>query len=357
LKQYISDVVVCFSLLLLALRVDILKTRSVNFAIIWVLAGSVAIWLSMPAVFILAAAMLYYAIMAIQSRRYSKIVMLAIVGILWLAQFAFYYYTILKPQAESEYLQRCHKEYFFFLMPCSREEFIFNWNLTLYPLENAGGHTGVPVVLHALCIIVAIIYFVKQRMTNAILIVTPLVLLYIAAALHKFTLIPRVTLFALPLILILISAGLGRLFELKNKYLNVVLIAACIIGFVNFNALKHFVVPMENEEMKKSLDFLSSQHINGSQLFVHNFGGPAYLYYTTIHPEKPRWSNLTGATILNWDTDYNAVSASWVDTTAVLFGWEEEEKIHQKEEAMKQYNTEINRFVTTGGKVFIFRKN
>jgi hypothetical protein len=284
LKQYISDLVVCFLLILLALRVDLYKTPPARFAIIWVLAGSIAIWLSMPAVFILAAVILYYFMVAIQSHRYGKIGLLAIVGILWLAQFAFYYYTILKPQAESEYLQRCHKEYFFFLLPCSREELIFNWNLTLYPLENAGGHTGVPVVLHVLCIIVAIASFIKRRMTKAILLITPLVLLYVAAALHKFTLIPRVTLFALPLILILVSAGLGRLLELKNKYLGVVLIAACFISFVNFNALKHFVVPMENEEMKKSLDFLSAQHITGSQLYVHNFGGPAYLYYTTINP-------------------------------------------------------------------------
>lgn len=356
LKQYISDVVVCFLLLLLALRVSVLESKPVRFVLIWAIAGSVSIWLSMPAVFILATAMLYYAVVTMQARRYGKIGLLAVIGILWLAQFAFYYYAILQPQADSEYLQRCHKDYFFYLLPCDAEQLKFNWNLTLYPLENAGGHTAVPVILHALCIIVAIVYFIKKRISKGILLVTPLVLLYIAAALHKFTLIPRVTLFALPLILVLVSVGLGRLFELKNKYLNVVLLAACIISFVNFNALKHFAVPMENEEMKQSLDYLVSKNVRGEKLVVHDLAKPAYLFYTTMHPQKDKWQSLRGGSITFWDTDYNDLAAGWSDTTAILYSWEDPSKFGGQQDAISQHNTEVDRFATTGGYAILYRK-
>jgi 4-amino-4-deoxy-L-arabinose transferase-like glycosyltransferase len=357
LKQYISDLVICLALILLALRVHVLSAAPARFALLWMVAGTVAVWLSMPSVFILATAILYYTVVAIRARSYGKIGLLALIAGVWLAQFAFYYYTILQPQAESEYLQRFHKDYFLYLLPSNIEQLRFNWNLALYPLENAGGHQALAVIFHSLCIVVAIVYFIRKRAVNGILLVIPLVLLYVAAALHKFTLIPRVTLFALPLILVLMGIGLGRLMALKNKWLNSILVIVCVICFVNFNALKHFVLPIENEEMKKSLDFLVSKNIRGDQLYVRDPAKPAYYFYTDIHPQKAKWGSLRGGKITEWDTDYDVLARSWTDTTAMLYGQEDPAKFNEQQTVLLKYNTELTRFTTVGCHVIIYRKN
>lgn len=356
LKQYISDLAVCTGLILLALRMDILNMRVARFILVWILVGSVAIWLSMPAVFILAAAGIYYSALVITTRKYNAFLSLTVIAVTWLAQFMYYYYTILKPQAETEYLQRCHKDYCFYLLPHNKQQLLFNWNLSLYPLENAGGHQALAVVFHLLCIIVAIVYFARKRVTASILLVAPLILLYMATALHKFTLIPRVTLFALPLILVLIATGLGRLFDLGNKYLTGILAIATCICFINFNALKFFIVPMENEEMKKDLDFLVSKHIRGNQLYVHNLAAPAYIFYTTIHPQKEKWRSLLGGKLLAWDTDYDALSLQWEDTTAMLYSWEDAPLYEKQQNAILSHNKEIEKLTVTGGQAIIYYK-
>ncbi len=320
LKQYISDVLVVLCLLLLAVKTDIQKTTGSKFAIIWLGAGSMAIWLSMPSVFVLAGVAAYYFIHCIQHKAFKKMWLIAICGIVWLTQFGAYYKLILQTQAESSYLQGFHADYFLVATPDSIKEWSHNMALCQVLLSEAAGATALALVFNVIAIVYAMVYLVRKKRAVAALLILPGIALLFAAAINKFTLIPRVSLFIMPIILLLAAIGVGLMLLHKRRYINWV---AAIIAFVNLynHNMVHFIWDkLETEEITDALDFVMENGINnGNRLYLHNGAGPAFIYYTTIHPEKDKWRSIKNADRLSWDADYNGLAQWALSPSAFIF--------------------------------------
>ncbi|RYD54857.1 MAG: hypothetical protein EOP56_17975 [Sphingobacteriales bacterium] len=320
-KQYSTDMMVALVLIRLAIGRIMPAGRQAGFIAKWAFGGSLAIWLSMPSVFVLVAVAGYYAYDIVRSKRYEDLRSLILICAIWAAQFLIYYCIILKPQIHSDYLQNWHQGYFLNLLPLTAANWENNWIVGIRVLENAGGHWALSVIFHLLMMGIGAAWLLKKDTAKAILILTPIVLVYIAAAMHQYTLIPRVMLFSMPLMLVLIAKGIDTILRRGILLLNFAVVIVSVICIVNFNRFDLYTHKMENEEMTLSMDYLQQNHINASQLYVHDIAAPAYIYYTNIHPQKEKHTSLAGATIMKWDTDYSALSASAGDTSAFLHSY------------------------------------
>lgn len=320
LKQYMGDVLVVLSLVLLTLNIDIATTVKRKFAITWILIGSMAVWASMPSVFVLAGIGLYYWMQGKGYKNFKTTALLGGISAVWVLQFACYYLAILKEQANSAYLQNFHMEYFLFATPGNKDELLHNWNVVNGLLNEAGGFTFLANMLHLLCIIIAIIAAIRKRDNRILLVIIPLAAVIVAAALNQYSLIPRVALFTMPLLLILVAMGFNIILSVRYKAVAIIAVATSFICIKNFSSLSLAWKGYESEQLTDAIDFAMKNGINtGNQLYLHNGARPAFIYYTTIHPDKEKWAAVKEAHLLSWDANFDSLAIQSPPVSCFVF--------------------------------------
>lgn len=350
-----TDVVVSLSLILFALRYHINNTSASKFLLIWIVAGSIGIWLSMPSVFILAGVGAYYLQQSFATKSYRKIISLVLISTIWVGQFVFYYLTILKEQANSEYLQNFHFKFFLFGTPSSMEEWKHNWDVTTSLLKEAVGFTFIAAYFNLLCLITGIVAIIRSRNSSFLLLLVPLVAVLIAASLNQYSLIPRVSLFTMPLLLILVAKGLDSIMSLRNKIPTYTTIVLCVFCIYNQSSISMIWKGYETEEITDALDFIHSNNIrNGNQVYIHNGAYPSFIYYTTIHPHKDKWTDIKNANHLNWDADYHKTAKYAASPCAFIFTSIYPDDLANKLSTIQNHKKEINSLSKDGCRVHIF---
>jgi hypothetical protein len=318
-KQYMPDVLIGLLLVLLALTTDLDKTGKKRFIMIWILAGSAAVWSSMPSVFILAGIGTYYTWLAVADKKTARIGWIVIPSLLWLVQFIIYYQIILKQQITSSYLQNYHQHYFLYALPSSSEEWMHNGRRLLGFFGDAGGFTVLALLFNGLLICLGMVHLVKKKKHILLLTVLPLALLFLAAALHHYALVERLILFSLPLMLVILAFGVDVLFRYSHWVLKAGWVVVALICIQNYSMLHIFFRREAFHEITEGLSYLKQKHLSGNQLFIHHSSGDAYLYYTQLHPAKETWKDLYGATILKWDSDYTLETRDRQDMVYFLY--------------------------------------
>ncbi len=356
LKQYAPDVVVALSVILLAGRLDITGVKPLRFLLVWVVVGSIAIWLSMPAIFMLSGVGTYYMFLSIKSKKYVQTLAVALIGSVWLLQFGIYYFTILKPQIQSDYLQKCHEDFFLFLLPDTTEKITHNLYVLDAVIAAMGGKWTLSIGLHLVTLLSGIVYLFRNHTAKALLLTTPVVAVFIAAALHQFALTPRIILFMMPLMLILIGNGLHVLLSLNYKALSAILVSGAVVCIANFGAFRLCYERMDNEEITQNLNFLKSEKISGEHLYVHNLAAPAFIYYTSIHPGKNKWKELSNAHLLMWNSNYDTIGQTSTDRWALLYSWAPDEEIVNEQLTIKKSNRLVEENLVAGGHAYIYQK-
>lgn len=310
LKQYMGDVMFILALPLLALRVKLQEVKQSRFILIWIAAGTIAIWTSMPSVFALAGVGLYYFLGCIKRGDYKRIWLIALPGALWAAQFLFYYFVILKDQADSSYLQNFHRDNFLFATPADLHELVQNWAVFSALLRQFGNNEPVDgnVLFNVILLLAGTIYLLIRNLERAALLLTPVIAVLMAAALNKFSLLPRVALFVIPLILLLITIGLEWFYKLRLKYWPAILTVLALVYAFDGNSISMLWKPFKAEQITEGLAVMKQHKINGPDILLYHSSGPAFTYYTQIHPRKEQWAFAKGADVLKWDTKYDSLA-------------------------------------------------
>jgi hypothetical protein len=351
-KQYSSDCLIALGLIYLALSVDSSKMGIPKFVSIWIYAGSIAVWGSMPSVFILAGVGSYYFALFYSTGGLKKIYALIIPVAMWIAQFLLYYFIILKPQIQSDYLQNFHRADFLYLIPTSMHELYHNWEVMIHILGVAAGHWGLSIVFHILLIVIAAYFAVKRKMLSILLVVIPMFLLLLAAALHQYTLAPRIVLFIMPVILILIAIGFEQSFS--YKYIRAIFVLASVVCMYNFNQLIYFYKPLQVQQVTDCLHFLKAQKITGPHLYIHPAGIPIYAYYTGVHPGKAEWEGLSNGIRLDYNINYDSLAQTMKGRSAMLYGFEHPENIVSQQATINKHSKPIAHYATVASEVFIY---
>jgi hypothetical protein len=319
LKQYMPDAMITLLLVWLALRKDIFTGLRARFILFWCVAGSIAIWASMPSVFCLAAIGIYYFWQVAKERKWDYLRDLIVIAFVWLGQFAAYYWFILKPQIESDYLQGYHFDYFLYGTPSNIEEWKHNYDRIKEILNNVGGYNQYSFYLTSFFVLAGIILMVRKNFGFFILVTTPIILTLLAAALNQYTLIDRVILFLLPLFTVLLGYGVDQLWRVRFFPIKVALVYVGVFMIWNFNMFWLFERKLGFQELTEGMDYLKVKGAKGDQLFVHDASVPPYIYYTELHPDKNNYQALLGAHILTWDQNYADVTLNVSDTAYFIY--------------------------------------
>ena len=303
-KQYSGDALATIFLLLAALQFRFKKNRTLRFNLIWMLIGSIAIWFSMPSVFILAGVLSYYFYKFWIGRNRKQIFNLVLIASVWLVQFLIYYYFILSNQIHSDYLQNYHEPFFLSVISWQK-----NFNLIQALFSELGGSTVLAYGLHFLLFVLGAISIYKKKKEYFILLFIPLLSVLAAAFLKQFTLMPRVMLFSFPILLIVIAFGAQDISRRTQNYFIIVLLLAAVINVSNFKTWKVLKGEYRKEEITKGFDYVKEPLLKGSSVFISHLTKPTFYYYTQIHPAAKKYEYLKKATLLNWDTDLKQISA------------------------------------------------
>lgn len=355
LKQYMSDAAVTLTLLLLVMRYPITEMRAQRFFVSWASIGSVAIWLSMSSIFVLAGIGAFHVYTGHRAKKHMW-PLLACLGAVWLVQFVIYYMVMLRPQIGSGYLQECHKDHFLYLIPHTSHDLAHNMDVLVKVLAAMGGKWAIPVALHIMALIMGVVRLYKRRDASLLLLVLPILLTILAAARHQYALTPRLVLFLMPLLLLIISAGLSELLTSRYLAVRVLVVGAAFFSVYKSSAFQLLYTRMDNEEITTSMGFLQRRNIKGDKLYVHDLSRPGYIYYTTIHPDREKWRDMAGAYLLVWNSNYDSLGRAVMGTIGLLYSWASEQEIAEEQEALRRHCEVVADTVVTGSRAYVYRK-
>lgn len=311
LKQYSLDAFLCLLFVFWFLRKKD-DEFTFTYALQLTLLGSLAIWTSMPIVFVLAAIGIQLLIRFLKRREFSFSLLLMI-GVSWMVSFGVYYFTILKTDAGSDYLQNFHSEYFFDLLPFSKASLETDFNLMLGLFRSITDKTTISLIGCAFFFGLGVYQLIGRKRTAAVMLLLPLVFCLLASHFKMYSLLTRLTLFLIPMLSLVFIYGFSWVWGRSNNYLKVLLVAFMILTLINKKGYEHYWKPLEVEDSKTNLDFMKQNKRNGESVFVHHSAVPAFVFYNEMYDNAygienyylGKWEDLAGNAVT---TNFNVSS-------------------------------------------------
>jgi hypothetical protein len=166
----------------------------------------------------------------------------------------------------------------------------------------------------------SVIIFIIKKQAKGTLILIPIILVVIAAMAHQFSLIPRVSLFIMPVLMILIGVGADLLFSIRFKAWRILFVFTGLwFVYQHENIGKMLTKPFVSEPITTALEFLRDNGIIEDKVYIHTGARPAMIYYTQMHPLKEQWSDFRSAHLLQWAANYEEISMNSNDRFAMVF--------------------------------------
>lgn len=306
IKQYVPDVMITLILVWLAISYDINTTKRSKFIGVWVLAGTLAVWSSMPSVFVLAGIGCYYGWVSMRNKWYGFSSLLLSV-LAWVVNFGLYYFLILKSQVGLKNLQDYHAKYFLFAWPDDAQEWQHNRMRIQEVIMSMGGYNYTYYKVYVTVLLIGLAVLLFRRTQVFFLLVVPVAITFMAAALNQFSLIERVILFMMPLLLIAFGYGFSLLMSIRYPVVQLLGIVLGIVMVKGYSELKLFNEKLPSPEITLGLDYIQQSGAGPGDMFIHHAARPTYIYYTAIHPRKDEHRKLVGARELDWDDNYASI--------------------------------------------------
>lgn len=318
-KQYGVDVFVSLLLFNFALSINQEKT-STKEIVYWSLIGAFLIWCSMPSIFILTGIGIYFLLQKrtqiIQTPK--RIIPFVGMGGIWLLSFFIYFYCILSQGIGSEAQQNYHSIYFLPIIPIDMESLNQWFSIQGNILNSTIGKTGIAMVGGLLFLILGWVHLFREKWKLALLFFIPIFLVSVASGLGKYSLLPRLALFYMPLHLVVMALGLDWILEKKMKWLNYGLVVLLIIIASHQWGYRMFWEKLEYEEVKPVLAYMAEHIEKNETIYVHHAAVPAFDFYTQLHDDKDsKYLLRNNPTILTeWNTVHpklnNFPSSIWL---------------------------------------------
>lgn len=286
-KQYSSDVMFALFLLLEALKN---KSRFTTTTFLkWTILGVVVIWFSMPSVFMLAGVGIYIFIIQFLKKGKKKLMGISTMIILWLVSFLQYYLNILSADVHSDYLQNFHEPYFLPLFPTSVNDLSRIMEILGTILSKAIGHTAIALITGLTGLIVGIWAVYKGDKERILLLLIPVIAVLGASAFRQYSLIPRLTLFFVPIVILMTGIGIQKLFDVKKTWLSIILTILMLGTLAIHDGVKYLWKPYEIEEIRLVLDEVSIAIEKNDLLYLNHSAKPAFTFYSGLHKNKTKY--------------------------------------------------------------------
>jgi hypothetical protein len=265
-KQYSSDVALALLLLYLAVTERILLLG---------ICGAVAIWFSHPAVFVLGG---IFGVLLVRHWRNWKV---HVAGALWVGSFAVCYFVLLRRLSQDAMLLDYWQQNFMPFPPNPKwfEDSFFN----LFGLSAALRFTG----LAAFVFLCGGVSLWGRNRETPLLLLSPVVPMLLASAVHKYPFGGRLALFLVPILLLLMAEGAETIRAVAGNGFGVILVVVLLID-PGLYTLHRFVSPfsgteragvMPLEEMRPLAVQLKSRFRDGDAVYVYHDAKPSFEYY------------------------------------------------------------------------------
>lgn len=275
LKQYSTDMAVTSGLIWLAIAYPPEKGKGIW---TWMIAGSVAVWLSMPSVFVLSGIGAYFLFRSRSAQSSFSYRQTLLLGLMWLVQFGLYYVLILRADLQKTDLLQYHQAFFWPILPEQAEDWRQIWQLTESLLGTLIGHT-IPALLIGIAGLLAGAFKLwRNRKGQLLLFLLPFTLCLLASGLGHYSLMERLSLFVMPLLGLVLACGLDALWQL-SAWGKVVLTLLFLAVLPLRKGPEYFIHPLQYEEMRPLLQALGSYSEGSTYFWIDHHAQPAFDWY------------------------------------------------------------------------------
>lgn len=290
LKQYSVDAFVALGLIYQALKQQKMAWNGKN-SLFWMLLGNVALWTSMPSIFILATigvAFLY------ENWKEKKRLPLGLMltGGIWLLSFGVYFWLILYQDAQGEALQEYHAHFFFDLWPTSQAAWGNNLELGRILLSKLTDATVLGLILAGGLLLVGGYQLVMGDKFKALLFLLPLVWTILASHVGLYSFIPRLILFLIPILLITMGVGLDWLWQQSKLLPKLGIGVLLLISIINKQGYQHFWKKLEIENSREAIAYIAAHKEPKDWIYVESGAVPAFVFYNQWHQEAYQLQNF-----------------------------------------------------------------
>lgn len=320
-KQYATDGFVSIGLLYLStyFKTFPFDKKQILF---WTLIGCVSIWLSMPSVFILAGIGLYFLTQHLDFQNQSQNGFNSLIffkqnisnkntwnllGMIssWLISFLIYFFLLLKHNANSDYLQSFHQPFFLAILPTNIVQLKLLTEQIVAILSNVLGWTFVANLLTVIGLSAGVYQLWRNQRDWFIKLVLPIIAVLTASATHYYSLILRLTVFFLPILILIVFIGYDFIFTKVNKTVKTIFIIAFIATGYTYQSLASFYRPFVNDtaDLKKGLEYLATEQAQGEPFLVPFNAAAVIQYYTKIYAKPMTFSETILQPYRCCDTD------------------------------------------------------
>ncbi len=300
LKQYSTDAVVSVGLFYMFTRSFHDDRSKAGTLVVPVIAGSFFLFLSHTSIFVITASFLVLLAMKLHDRTHHSRASILCAGGVWGIAFAINFRCFLTSISSDNYLASYWSGVFLPLP--THLTAISTWIKAPFEFFSYMGFAHGSQVIPVGLALVSIVTGLRTRVWPVILITVVLVLSGIASMLHIYPICGRLSIFLIPLSILLAVKGAERIPIIRSTF-GFLLVAGLLVTPVCLSGLPYLHSPIVKEEIRPLLDYCAFHRSPGDHLYIHRSAMHVVRYYLRNDPEllgriqigspeKPDRSNL-----------------------------------------------------------------
>ncbi|HAX80594.1 MAG TPA: hypothetical protein DCY88_33350 [Cyanobacteria bacterium UBA11372] len=276
-KQYSSDVAIALFCSLLSLRL-LSQKLGIYDAIILSLGGAIAIWFSHPAIFVLAGVGSSCFLLKLVNKEAIKLAHYLVIYSSWVISFvAFYFISIKNLSSDEDLLTSWQKAFPSF--PLDIIWYLDAFGKFFYrPLGFNGPFDGLAIIIF----VVGCIACYRRHKETLLIILSPVLVTFLASALQKYPFRSRLVLFLTPFVILLIAEGVDYIrSQTKYKFAPIVSLVVLLLLLAPpaINASQLIVKPHLRGEIKPVITYIKTNQKPGDILYIYQRGKYQFMYY------------------------------------------------------------------------------
>jgi hypothetical protein len=286
LKQYSSDVMIALLLVYLSVRCLKDKAQVKDFFLLG-LAGMIGLWVSHPAVFVIAGIASVLLFEKITRKDYAPMAWIAGVAIVWAAFFLLEYLVSLRQIISDEFLINYWQKGYMPIPPWGNPGWFINTFYSFLFISLNRTDKIISLIFLVLAFVGSLSSFVRSR-NVALLIMLPFIITLAASTLHRYPLVYRFMLFLVPFAFLLMAEGLRWIYAFITKWNHRLALAICVSGglatflLIASYTLTNFIKP-NGDDIRLVLKYVSENRAQQDIVYVFHGADPAFSYYAPFY--------------------------------------------------------------------------
>jgi len=206
------------------------------------------------------------------------------------------------------------------------------------------GKTVIVFAWVLLFVFTGVFTLIKKYRELLFLLLFPVLWAAMASFLHYYSFIPRLLLFATPLLFLLLGIGVQALWSSSRNYgsralifLSTLFVLLQMSGWQYFSPDNHCLM----EETREALEAFHPPDTVPYKVFVNHGGAPALSFYTKYYDEKASFQTYSDFRWIQWDENIATIAENYLKThpeytLVTIWGHASEKDIQKEVVAIKE---------------------